>query len=93
MHTIQLPTEAELNGFAVNWVKKTKTGFEIAIEYGTRIYYAKRFIFVCRQRKFYLSTIRVESFDKHNPAKWKRKVIRVRPNLPVEKFSVNNFIL
>ncbi len=93
LHTIQLPTEAEVNGFGFDLVKKTKTGFEIAIEYGTRIFYAKRFIFKCKQRKFYLTTIRVESFDRHNPAKWKRKVIRVQPNLPLEKFSVNDFIL
>lgn len=93
LHTIKLPTEAEVNGFAVNWVKKTKEGFEIAIEYGTRMYYAKRFIFICKQHTFYLSKIRVDSFDRQNPEKWKRKVIRVRPNVPLEKFSVTDFML
>lgn len=93
LHTIRLPTGVERNGFAFDWVKKTNEGFEIAVEYGSRNYYAKKFIFVCRQHKFYLTKIRVDSFDKHNPEKWTSKVIRVRPNLPVEKFSIDDFML
>ena len=92
LHTIKLLTDVERNGFAFNWVKKTKEGFEIAIEYGSIIYYGKRFIFICRRHKFYLSKIRVDSFDKHNPEKWSRKVIRVQPNLPLEKFFITDFM-
>jgi len=40
-----------------------------------------------------LSKIRVESFDKHNPEKWSKKVVRVQPNLPLEKFSITDFML
>ena len=93
LHTIKLLSDRELNGFGFNGAKKTKDGFEISIEYGTRIYYGKTFVFVCRQRKFYLSKIRVDSFNRRNPAKWKRRMIRVRPNLPLEKFSINDFTL
>ena len=92
LHTIQLPTQVERNGFALNWAKKTKVGFEIDIEYGSVIYYNKRFIFICRQHRFYLSTIIVESFNKHDPAKSTRKVIRLKPNLPVEKFAITDFM-
>ena len=92
LHTIKLLTQMEANGFAFNGAKKTKGGFEISIEYGSVIYYAKTFIFICRQHEFYLSKIRVESFNKHNPAKWKRRVISVRPNVPLEKFSVTDFM-
>jgi len=93
LRTIKLLTDMESNGFGFNWVKKTKEGFEIAIEYGSRIYYGKRFIFICRHHEFYLSKIRVESFDRQNPEKWSRKVIKVQPNLPLEKFSVTDFML
>lgn len=93
LHTIKLLTDMERNGFAFNGAKKTKDGFEISIEYGSVIFYAKTFIFICRQHKFYLSKIRVESFNRRNPAKWKEKVIRVRPNLPLEKFSITDFML
>ena len=92
LHTIKLLTDVERNGFGFDGVKKTKEGFELAIEYGSRNFYGKRFIFICRQHKFYLSQIRVNSFDRHNPEKWNRKVVRVKPNLPVEKFFVTDFM-
>jgi len=93
LHSIKLLTDAERNGFAHDGVKKTKEGFEFGIEYGSRIYYHKRFIFICRQQRFYLSKIGVDSFDRQNPEKWSRKVIRVQPNLLLEKFSITDFML
>jgi len=92
-HTIKLLSDAERNGFGFNGVKKTRDGFELSIEYGSVIYYAKTFMFTCRQHKLYLSKIRVESFNKHNPEKWSRKVVRVQPNVPLEKFSLTDFML
>lgn len=99
LKTIKLPGESEVNGFSLGWAKKTKAGFEIAIDYGTRIYYHKRFVFICKQRRFYLSRVIVESFDKLEPVKtksgWefriKTKVIKVSPNLPLEKFIIDNY--
>src|ERR1044072_4889356 len=93
LHTIKLLTVAERNGFAFDGVKKTKQGFEMAVEYGSRFFYRKNFIFICRHNKFYLSKIGIDSFDKQNPEKWSRKVIRVRPNVPLEKFSITDFML
>jgi hypothetical protein len=92
-HTIKLFTDEERNGFAFNGAKKTKDGFEMSIEYGSVIYYAKTFTFICRQHKLYLTKIRVESFNKHNPEKWSRKVVRVQPKVPLEKFSITDFML
>ena len=92
LHTIKLLTDVERNGFAFDGVKKTSQGFEISIEYGSVIYYHKAFVFICRQHKFYLSKIKVDSFNKHNPDKWSKKVIRVRPNVPLEKFFITDFM-
>ena len=93
LHTIKLLTDVERNGFGFDGVKKTKDGFEISIQYGSVIYYHKAFVFICRHHKFYLSKIKVDSFNKHNPEKWSKKVIRVRPNVPLEKFSITDFML
>jgi len=93
LKTIRLPTGLERNGFGFNWAKKTKEGFEISVEYGSRIYYGKRFNFICKQHKFYLSKVIVDSFDKNKPEIWNTKVIRVKPNLPLEKFSITDFML
>jgi hypothetical protein len=92
LHTIELPTGEGLNGFAFDGVKKTSQGFEISIEYGSVIYYHKAFVFICRQHQFYLSKIKVDGFNKHNPEKWSKKVIRVRPNVPLEKFFITDFM-
>jgi len=93
LHTIKLLTEIERPGFGFDGAKKTKDGFEISVQYGTRIFYAKTFVFICRQHRFYLSKIRVESFDRQNPAKQSRKVTNVRPNVPLEQFSITDFML
>ena len=92
LHTIKLLSDAERNGFAFNGVNQTKQGFEISIEYGSVIYYGKTFIFICTQHKFYLSKIRVESFNRHDPEKWSRKVIKVKPKLRLEKFQLTDFM-
>jgi hypothetical protein len=92
LHTIELPTGVDVNGFGFDGVKKTSQGFEISIEYGSVIYYHKAFVFTCRQHKFYLSKIKVDSFNKHNPEKWSKKVIRVRPNVPLEKFFITDYM-
>jgi hypothetical protein len=91
--TIRLPTGIERNGFGFNWAKKTKEGFEISVEYGSRYYYGKRFNFICKRHEFYLSKIIVDSFDKAHPEKWNTKVIRVKPNVPLERFVITDFML
>ena len=91
LKAIKLPGQ-EVNGFSLNRARKTKAGFEFSIEYGSVNYYYKQFTFICRRNKFYLSRVVVESFNKHNPETWYKKVIRVNPNLPLEKFEVTNFM-
>src|ERR1044072_3014634 len=89
LKAINLPGQ-EVNGFSLDYARKTKAGFEFSIEYGSRMYYHKQFIFICRRNNFYLSRVIVDSFDKHNPEKSRMKVNRF--NLPLEKFIVTNFM-
>jgi hypothetical protein len=91
--SIRVFTDAERNGFALDEAKTTKTGFEISVEYGSRYFYHKRFVFICRQHRFYLTRVFVDSFDKHNPEHWKKKAVRVRPALPLERFLLDDFML
>lgn len=90
---INLPTQFEVNGFALNWAKGTKVGFEISVEYGSRIYYQKDFSFVCRQNSFYLDEVKITTFDKHDPENsWTESIEPVTPALPLEKFQIADFI-
>ena len=91
--SIRIFTDVERNGFALDEAKTTKTGFEISVEYGSRYFYHKRFVFICRRHRFYLSRVFVGSFDKHNPEHWKKTAVRVRPALPLERFILNDFML
>ncbi len=90
---IRVLTGRERNGFVLDEAKKTSTGFEIAVEYGSRYFYHKQFIFICKQQKFYLSKVIVDSFDKQNPEHLQNKVIKIKPLLPLEKFVLENFMM
>jgi hypothetical protein len=93
LHTIKLLSDTQRNGFAFDGVKKTQEGFELAIEYGTRIFYRKNFIFICKDNKFSLNKIGIDSFDKQNPDKSsKYEVIKVKPHLSLEKFTITDFM-
>jgi hypothetical protein len=91
--SIRIFSDAERNGFALDEAKTTKTGFEISVEYGSRYFYHKRFVFICKQHRFYLTRVFVDSFDKHNPEHWSKKAMRVRPALPLERFLLDDFML
>jgi hypothetical protein len=93
---IKIPTDSDAQNFSLTSTEKTKDGFEISIEYGTRYYYQKQFNFVCRKGAFYLYKVKVESFDKFDPGSrenWDRKEIKIKPNLPIEKFSIFDYLL
>ena len=92
---IKVPTDSDAQGFSLVSTEKTKEGFEITIEYGSRIYYRKQFNFICKEGNFYLYQVKVENFDKHDPenmAKWDRKEQKIKPNLPIEKFSIFEYL-
>lgn len=83
--------DSRVSGFSLNWARKTKEGFEISIEYGSRYYYSKRLMFDCRNGGFYLTRIKVESFDKNRPEKWTDKTVSVKPMVPIDKFRVLDY--
>ena len=90
--SIRIFTDSERNGFALDEAKTTKTGFEISVEYGSVIFYHKRFVFICKQHRFYLTRVLVDSFNKHNPKHWWKKSVTVKPALPLEKFHLDDFM-
>lgn len=96
VHTVEMPTQGEFQGFSVNWAKRIDEGFEISIEWGTRIYHEMRFGFVCEQNDFVLTKIKHNTFDKHFPGdsnKYNYRAKRVTPGLPFEKFVITDFMV
>ena len=95
LRAIEVPWQIDsgVNGFSLNWAKKTKSGFEISIEYGSRFYYNKRLVFVCTNNDFYLTSMEIDSFDKAYPETWTKKTLRVKPTVPLSEFSVMNYTI
>jgi hypothetical protein len=93
VETIKLPTGLVVNGFSVNFVKKTKNGFQFSVEYGSRYYYEKTFYFNCRDGKFFLTQLRVQSHDQANPEKTsKNSLVKIRPAVKLERFDISNYM-
>src|SRR2546423_1696081 len=93
---IKIPTDSDAQNFSLISTEKTKEGFEITIEYGVRYYYKKQFNFICKEGNFYLYKVKVESFDDADPKSrdnWDRKEIKIKPNLPIEKFSMFDYLV
>ncbi len=74
-------------------VEKTREGFEISVEYGSRYKYKKQFNFICKQGKFYLTKTKTTYFDGANPeTTWKVYSKVIKPNLQLEKFLIDDFM-
>ncbi len=89
---IKLPSPSDINGYALNWAKKTDNGFEVSIEYGSRNYFNKSFEFVKKDETFYLTEIKVKSFDKQNPEKVEKKTVKIQPSVSVDKFNIEDYM-
>jgi len=94
---IELPKVAK--NFSLNSVEKTKVGFAVNVDWGGSLYhYEIRYDFRCKEKNFYLYKVRRVSFSTKNPDSgifWdikKTKVIKIKPNLPIEKFVMNDYL-
>lgn len=91
--SIKLPRGIAVNGFSLNYAKKTENGFMFSIEYGSRFYYYKEFRFTCRNGTFYLTEILVSTHDQADPENsGKESTVRVEPNQPLGDFSVTAYM-
>lgn len=96
---IELPKESEAKNFSLNSVQKTKAGFEIKVDWGGGLYhYEIHFNFRCKENNFYLYRVKKISFSTTNPDsgnfldKKESKLIRVEPNLPIQKFVMKDYL-
>lgn len=95
---IELPN-TEVKNFSLNSTEKTKVGFEMKVEWGGGLYhYEIQYDFRCKENNFYLYKVKTESFSTKNPDSgnyWDKKEIKeikIDPNLPIEKFSILDYL-
>ncbi|MDA3616332.1 hypothetical protein [Polluticaenibacter yanchengensis] len=93
---IKIPTQKDIQGFAVNWIKETKSGFEISIEYGgSSRYYHKDFRFYYENGDFILKDILINTFDKRNPEDEKsytKKIDMIKETIKGKDFKIADFL-
>lgn len=93
---IELPTGFETKNFSLNSTKKTKDGFLMNTEWGGgNFHYEIQFSFGCRENNFYLYKVKKDSFSTTNSdiEYWdKKKTEESKPNLPIEKFVLNDYL-
>jgi len=97
---IELPRgDSEVKNFSLNSVEKTKAGFEVKTDWGGNLYhYEVRFNFRCKENRFFLYKVNKVSFSTTNPDSGKfwdkkeSKLIKIEPNLPIEKFVMTDYL-
>ena len=96
---IELPKESDVKNFSLNSTEKTKTGFEIKVDWGGGLFhYEIQFNFRCKENNFYLYRVKKVSLSTTNPDsgnfwdKRESKVTKIQPNLPIEKFVMTNYL-
>ncbi|HKP83330.1 MAG TPA: hypothetical protein VJT69_14970 [Pyrinomonadaceae bacterium] len=94
---IKLPREGEVKNFSLDSVKKTRLGFQIKTDWGGSLYhYEVQFDFRCRANSFYLYRVKHVSLITTNPDSgpfWDKTKTKIRkPNLPIEKFVMRDYL-
>ncbi len=96
---IELPKESEFKNFSLKSTEKNKAGFEIKVDWGDGVYhYEIEFNFKCKENNFFLYKVKKDSFSTKQPDsgnfldKKKSKVTKIKPNVPIEKFVMINYL-
>jgi hypothetical protein len=90
--SVLLPSADDFAGFSLNWIRESKTGFNLSFEYGTKNYYSKDFYFSYARDSFFLVKIKVQYFDMKKPEKGKNSLIWINPKLVLGKFRLEDFL-
>ena len=92
IHKINLLTQDDYDGFAVNWIKDIDDGFEISIELG-KYYYERNFQFIFENNSFFLKKLETKSVDYKNNNKEKESIKIINSSVNIDAFDINNFIM
>jgi hypothetical protein len=92
IYSLKLPSQ-EKSYYLLRGVKKIQNGIEMDVEFGSRYYFYKKFIFVCNKGQLLLDRIKVDSFDKAYPSNWKFRTVFVRPRTLLNRFVLDKYLI
>ncbi|WP_114820656.1 hypothetical protein [Chryseobacterium sp. KLBC 52] len=91
INTKSLLSTDEVEGYATNFIRKTKNGFYYSFEYGNRYHYEYELYFKYLKGKFYLFKVIQKFSDLANPNSVKAKTINVS-NKQFSLFDIHNYL-
>ena len=91
IQTLPMFTQDDYNGFSVNWIRPTRSGFELSLQYGSIIYFCKVFQFYYKNNNFYLNRIKTVTFNKAKPQKLKTEITKV-PDIALSKLRLSSYM-
>ncbi len=93
---IEIPTGSEVKNFSLNAMNKTKDGFILDADWGGwEHHYELKYYFVCKDRNFFFYRLKVNRVNGKDPGEeknWETKEIDIEPNIPIEQFSIPDYL-
>ena len=93
---IELPTGSEVKNFSPGSIEKTKEGFKMEADWGGwEHHYELQYYFKCKDGNFFFYNMKVHRItgkDPGDPNNWEKKETKIEPNLPIEKFSILDYL-
>lgn len=90
-YQIDLPPASDYNNFAVQDLRRTDSGLELIISFGSRYTIDKYFHFECKDRNFVLTSVITVSIDNHNPEKDAREWV-IYPDKPFADIGIMEYL-
>ena len=95
LYTLKMPSVDDFQNFGTGPLVPSNDGFDVSVDWGSRIYHEVTFSFACREDELRLSTIKHSTLDKHDPendAKSANRTISVKPDLSMRDVVVGDFL-
>ena len=89
---MKLPNEQN-SYYLLDDVSRLRNGFKMDVEFGSRYFFHKTLIFVCRRGGFELDRIETQTFDKFDPDKWRHRTRIVRPRVALKRFNLEKYLI
>lgn len=94
LHSTKFPSQEEVSGISMNYVRNEDDKLVISFDYGSVNYYDKALYFNVEkeEKTFTLYRVKESTFNKGRPENVKQKDVNLKSKLPLKEFELVDFI-